>query len=414
MRFLYKYPQAAFPYARAGRGEPAARQAARRSSSCSTPASSTSNRYFDVEVEYAKADAEDILIRIQRHQPRARSRRDSICCRPSGSATPGRGSRTHRGRRSRAAAGRATPIIALDEPKYGQRWLHCGSHRDGASPTLLFTENETNTRAAVRRRRARRRTSRTRSTASSSTANATRSTRGSGTKAAAHYALTVAAGDTRHGAAAPQRPGARTRAPVRRRRSTTIVRRAASRGRRVLRHGASRRRCRPMRRASRARRSPGCSGRSSSTTTSSRTGSRATRRSRRRRRSGSAAATTSGRTSTTPTSSRCRTSGSTRGTRRGIWPSTACRWRSSIPTSPRSSCSLLLREWYMHPNGQLPAYEWALGDVNPPVHAWAAWRVYKIEQKRRGTGDRDVPRARLPEAAAQLHLVGEPQGRRRA
>ncbi|MBV9086601.1 MAG: glucosidase, partial [Acidobacteriaceae bacterium] len=49
---------------------------------------------------------------------------------------------------------------------------------------------------------------------------------------------------------------------------------------------------------------------------------------------------------------------------------------------------LLLREWYMHPNGQLPAYEWALGDVNPPVHAWAAWRVYKIDKKRRGKGDR--------------------------
>src|SRR3954468_22385256 len=49
---------------------------------------------------------------------------------------------------------------------------------------------------------------------------------------------------------------------------------------------------------------------------------------------------------------------------------------------------LMTREWYMHPNGQLPAYEWAFGDVNPPVHAWAAWRVYKIEKKRRGTGDR--------------------------
>ncbi|HKS29795.1 MAG TPA: hypothetical protein VJS44_18375 [Pyrinomonadaceae bacterium] len=49
---------------------------------------------------------------------------------------------------------------------------------------------------------------------------------------------------------------------------------------------------------------------------------------------------------------------------------------------------LMLREWYMHPNGQLPAYEWALGDVNPPVHAWAAWRVYKIEEKRRGKGDK--------------------------
>jgi hypothetical protein len=49
---------------------------------------------------------------------------------------------------------------------------------------------------------------------------------------------------------------------------------------------------------------------------------------------------------------------------------------------------LMTREWYMHPNGQLPAYEWAFGDVNPPVHAWAAWRVYKVEKKRRGVGDR--------------------------
>ena len=48
----------------------------------------------------------------------------------------------------------------------------------------------------------------------------------------------------------------------------------------------------------------------------------------------------------------------------------------------------LTREWYMHPNGQLPAYEWAFGDVNPPVHAWAAWRVYKIEEKMYGRRDK--------------------------
>jgi hypothetical protein len=48
---------------------------------------------------------------------------------------------------------------------------------------------------------------------------------------------------------------------------------------------------------------------------------------------------------------------------------------------------LMLREWYMHPNGQIPAYEWAYGDVNPPVHAWAALRVYQIEKKRTGKGD---------------------------
>jgi hypothetical protein len=50
---------------------------------------------------------------------------------------------------------------------------------------------------------------------------------------------------------------------------------------------------------------------------------------------------------------------------------------------------VLTREWYMHPNGQIPAYEWAFGDVNPPVHAWATWRVYKIEQKLTGQGDRN-------------------------
>jgi hypothetical protein len=51
---------------------------------------------------------------------------------------------------------------------------------------------------------------------------------------------------------------------------------------------------------------------------------------------------------------------------------------------------LLTREWYMHPNGQLPAYEWAFGDVNPPVHAWSTWRVYKIDQKENdGAGDID-------------------------
>lgn len=44
----------------------------------------------------------------------------------------------------------------------------------------------------------------------------------------------------------------------------------------------------------------------------------------------------------------------------------------------KQQLSLFLREWYMHPNGQIPAYEFAFGDVNPPVHAWAVWRVYKI------------------------------------
>jgi len=59
------------------------------------------------------------------------------------------------------------------------------------------------------------------------------------------------------------------------------------------------------------------------------------------------------------------------------------------PGFAKDQLILLLREWYMHPSGQLPAYEWAFGDVNPPVHAWAAWRVYKIEQRRTGNADRN-------------------------
>ena len=50
---------------------------------------------------------------------------------------------------------------------------------------------------------------------------------------------------------------------------------------------------------------------------------------------------------------------------------------------------LLTREWYMHPNGQLPAYEWAFGDVNPPVHAWATWRVFQIDRKQRRAANPD-------------------------
>jgi hypothetical protein len=52
---------------------------------------------------------------------------------------------------------------------------------------------------------------------------------------------------------------------------------------------------------------------------------------------------------------------------------------------------LLTREWYMHPNGQLPAYEWAFGDVNPPVHAWATWRVFQMDRKQRRAAQPDDP-----------------------
>ncbi len=58
------------------------------------------------------------------------------------------------------------------------------------------------------------------------------------------------------------------------------------------------------------------------------------------------------------------------------------------PAFAKRQLELMTREWYMHPNGQLPAYEWHLEDVNPPIHAWATWRVYQIEGKQSGQHDR--------------------------
>jgi hypothetical protein len=59
------------------------------------------------------------------------------------------------------------------------------------------------------------------------------------------------------------------------------------------------------------------------------------------------------------------------------------------PQFAKGQLILFLREWYMHPNGQLPAYEWAFGDVNPPVHAWSCMQVYKNEKNKTGIGDID-------------------------
>ncbi|CCH41117.1 hypothetical protein BN7_654 [Wickerhamomyces ciferrii] len=59
------------------------------------------------------------------------------------------------------------------------------------------------------------------------------------------------------------------------------------------------------------------------------------------------------------------------------------------PDFAKRQLDIFTREWYMHPNGQIPAYEWNFGDVNPPVHAWATYRVYKLERKMYGRTDND-------------------------
>ncbi len=96
-----------------------------------------------------------------------------------------------------------------------------------------------------------------------------------------------------------------------------------------------------------------------------------------------------GSTSTAMKSCRCRTNGNIPGSPPGTWVFIASRSRWSIPNSPSGNWCCSGREWYMHPNGQFPAYEWNFGDVNPPVHAVAAWRIYRLEQLRTGKGDRE-------------------------
>ncbi|VXC72964.1 Glucosidase [Burkholderia sp. 8Y] len=59
------------------------------------------------------------------------------------------------------------------------------------------------------------------------------------------------------------------------------------------------------------------------------------------------------------------------------------------PAFAKRQLLLLVKDRYQHPNGQLPAYEWAFSDANPPVHAWATWRVYEIDRAITGKGDRD-------------------------
>ncbi|MEO6421245.1 MAG: glucosidase, partial [Candidatus Nitrotoga sp.] len=69
------------------------------------------------------------------------------------------------------------------------------------------------------------------------------------------------------------------------------------------------------------------------------------------------------------------------------------------PVFAKNQLLLMTRIWYMHPNGQMPAYEWAFGDVNPPVHAWAVWEVYKAESDaNNGSGDLDF-------LERQLHML---------
>ncbi len=159
-----------------------------------------------------------------------------------------------------------------------------------------------------------------------------------------------------------------------------------------------------------ARRSAACSGPSSTTSSTSTCGCASTAWTRSTRRRRSRSGTASGSTCSTTTSSRCRTSGSTRGTPPGISPFTRSRCRGVDPDFAKHQLNLMLKARYQHSNGQLPAYEWNFGDVNPPVHAWATLFQYRIEQAKRGEGDVEFLKRAFGKLADQLHVVGESQG----
>ena len=80
------------------------------------------------------------------------------------------------------------------------------------------------------------------------------------------------------------------------------------------------------------------------------------------------------------------------------------------PDFAKEQMRLMLRGSYLHPNGQIPAYEWNFSDVNPPVHAFATLFLHRTEQALRGEVDLDFLKVDLQQARAELHLVGQPQG----
>ena len=377
MRFLYKYPQAEFPYAqlveenrRRGKDSP--------EFELLDTGVFAEDRYFDVEVEYAKADPEDLLISIHvsNRGPQAADidLLPTIWFRNTWSWQPP-------AERPLATADvGAARAIALVEPMYNERWLHC----EGA-PALLFTENETNYARLygdVARRYSKDAFHRYFIEGERDAVNPDRE----GTKAAAHYPLNIPAGRTVTVRLRlnDKRPSHASLAP------TEFDRLVAQRQREadefyatVIPPGLSEDGARVSRQAfagllwskqdyhyvvnewlngDPAQPAPPAE--------------------RRYGRNHQWTHLYNDDIISMPD--------------KWEYPWYAA-WDLAFHMLPlalvdsdfaKEQLILLLREWYMHPNGQLPAYEWALDNVNPPVHAWAALRVHQIDQKRRGAGDR--------------------------
>jgi hypothetical protein len=385
MRYLYKYPQAAFPYAELVHGNLSRDRHAPELELINTGAFDN-DRYFDIFVDYAKGSPEDILIRITAANRGPFSAeldvlptlwfRNTWAWGRSGGAKPNLRQETPPSRVGCA-------VIALDESTYGRRALYCEGN-----PTLLFTENETNH-------------ARLGGAASESiytkdgindyvvhSAQHTINPGRSGTKASAHYRLTLAPGETR---SIRLRLTDRLPQDV----SPLILSQEFDEIFDLRRHEAD-----------------------EFYQTVIPADLSEDNRSVMRQAFGGLLWSKQfyhyvveqwleGDPGLPPPPIE-RLSG-----RNHEWGhlynadviSMPDKWEypwyaawdlafHCVPLAlvdsefAKEQLTLMTREWYMHPNGQLPAYEWALGDVNPPVHAWAAWRVYKIEKRRRGHGDR--------------------------
>jgi hypothetical protein len=380
MKCLYKYPQAEFPYSKL-RQENGHRNRLDPEYELIDTGVFAENRYFDVFVEYAKATPEDILIRIAvfNRGPETATLHllPTIWFRNTWSW--GNGHSKPELRKSPEAG-----CIELDEPKYGRRWLYCNALSGNNAPPLLFTENETNCvslwgtpnpcmfvkdgigECVVH-----------------GSPNAVNPD-GRGTKAAAHYVLTIEAGkqavtelrltdtpSTDPFGDAFQQTFVKRMDQANDFYATVTPRELSVDARAVMRQAFA--------------------------------GLLWSKQFYhyvvREWLDGDPAL---------PVPPAERKQG-----RNHEWPHL---YNSDIVSMPdkweypwyaawdlafhclplalvdsqfaKDQLVLMLREWYMHPNGQLPAYEWNLGDVNPPVHAWAALRVYKIDRKHRGKSDR--------------------------
>ena len=378
MKYLYKYPQAEFPYTLLVK-ENRVRDKSQPEFEVLDTGVFDDSRYFDVFVEYAKAETEDILIKItvaNRGSEAANLRLlPTIWFRNTWSW-----GRTHHHPELHQARVAPDPVIELNHNQPGNRWLHCEG-----TPELLFTENETN---GQRLFGGENRTPFVKDSINDYIVNDVREAvnpQHKGTKAAAHYKLTLGAGETatvRLRLADSDFKGksafsgfdeilATRQHEADEFYATVIPQDLSPDARNVMRQGFA-----GMLWSKQfyhyvirdwLQGDPG---------------------------------------NPRPPAERLKG-------RNHEWThlynsdviSMPDKWEypwyaawdlafHCIPLAlvdsdfAKEQLTLMLREWYMHPNGQIPAYEWEFGDVNPPVHAWAAWRVYKIDKKRKGKGDR--------------------------